>query len=230
MPRPAPLLNGGLNWGWVFNGGVLALGVIGYLFATFRDPLNDKFTNLDKGLSAQAQLNSQRIDSLRSELIAQIEMERRASDLALGTVKATNDEIEKSLERRFKAQDEGNNQLQRQMDARFGRIDREHEDSKIEFRNLLADIERRRAEIATRADLSATRIELLSEIKRVDQIAAAAAGSAMPREEFKTWMHEHDVGREWEYKRVEWLAQRLQDHERDERSEKADAPIPPRKQ
>jgi hypothetical protein len=209
----------GINWALVLNSALLLVVVLGAWFTTFSNPLNDKFNTLDKGLSAQSQIQSQRIESLRAEILAQLAAQEKASKLSFETVNAVNTALEASLNRRFGVQDKGNDQLQKEIDDRFRGIEKLHDEFRQKFRDLEHTLESRRVEEATKADLSSSRetqrLEFLAEIKRVDQIATALSLQAITRAEFDTWRAERAVVQQLEQRRLDALATHLTERERD---------------
>lgn len=136
-----------INWALVLNILLLLVIILGAWFTTFSGPLNEKFISLSDA-------NKASIAALAAKIDAQFDAQEKAVGLAVKSVENINKETDASLTRRFSAQDKVNDEL------------------KQALRDISAGIERRQVEVATKLDLAATRLEFLSEIKRVDQIAA----------------------------------------------------------
>lgn len=136
-----------INWALVLNILLLLVIILGAWFTTFSGPLNEKFISLSDA-------NKASIAALAAKIDAQFDAQEKAVGLAIKSVENINKETDASLTRRFGAQDKVNDEL------------------KQALRDISAGIERRQVEVATKLDLAATRLEFLSEIKRVDQIAA----------------------------------------------------------
>jgi len=186
------------NWGVILNAGLLVVVIIGAWFSTFSNPLIEKFTALERHLYEISSQKDKDLVTLRTELLLHAAEQDKALKLGMETTERLDRHDSDSLDRRFTA------------------AIKEIDELKSALRDSLAETERRRIEVATKADLQASlqasRLEFLAEIKRVDQQATNVATAAMSRNEFNIWKSERDSVSEQLWRRLAAMEAAVRNH------------------